>query len=69
MFENFDDMTLMMLREGIADVITNFEPRVTVMNVSVEDSRDNNSLYIKIVFKIKNTETPLDVSLTLERSR
>jgi phage baseplate assembly protein W len=69
LFENFDDMSLMMLREGIADVITNFEPRVTVIDVAVEDSRDNNALFIKIAFKIKNTETPLDVSLTLERSR
>ena len=69
LFENFDDMTVIMLREGIADVINNFEPRVTVIDVLVKDARDSHAIFITIIFKIKNTETPLDVQLTLERSR
>ena len=69
LFENFDDMTTILIKESVADVITKYEPRVTVLSVEVQEKRDNNSIAITITFKIKNTETPLTVDVVLERTR
>ena len=69
LFENFDDMTTILIKESVADVITKYEPRVTVMSVDVQERRDNNGVAITITFKIKNTETPLTVDVILERTR
>ena len=69
MFENFDDMTVIILRETITDIIAKHEPRVTVLQVDVVESRDNHTLAVTILFKIKNTEAPLSVDLVLERAR
>jgi uncharacterized protein len=69
MFENIGPNFNIILRQGIRDTITNFEPRVEVLDVNVDDSPDNNRVYITIVFKIKNTEKPIEVGLTLTRTR
>lgn len=69
LFENFDDMTNIILRQSIVDVITNFEPRVRVDDVIIRENRNQQSLDVLIQFTIKNSEKPLDVSVTLERTR
>ena len=69
LFDNFDDMFVITLRQAVTDVISIYEPRVTVMDVTVVPSYDNNSVSISIQFKIKNTERPLNVDVTLERTR
>lgn len=58
-----------MMQRAITDVITNFEPRVDVLNVAVNERPERHSVDITITFRIKNTTTPLDVSVTLERTR
>jgi predicted component of type VI protein secretion system len=58
-----------MLTEAIKNTITNYEPRVDLLNVIVNANPDNNSLYVSIIFKIINTETPISVDLVLERTR
>jgi phage baseplate assembly protein W len=69
MFENMDDLFVMTMTESITNVLTNYEPRIDVLEVDVKPSPDNNRVYIRIVFRIKNTERPLDVGVTLERVR
>jgi phage baseplate assembly protein W len=69
LFENFGDSFEIVMREAVANVITNFEPRVSLIDVIVKPSFDNNSVFITVQFKIKNTSQPLDVSVTLERTR
>lgn len=69
LFENFGDSFEIVMKESISRLITNFEPRVDLLDVDVKPSHDNNSVYITISFKIKNTSQPLDVSITLERTR
>lgn len=69
LFENFGVNFSVILRQAIVDVITNHEPRVDVMDVVIDEAPDNNRVYITIVFKIKNTEKPIDVSITLTRTR
>jgi predicted component of type VI protein secretion system len=58
-----------MVRRSIIDLISNFEPRVELINVDVIASEENNGLYCEIIFKIVNTERPLTLELVLERTR
>lgn len=69
MFENMGPNFKIILKQSIVDTINNFEPRVDVLDVIVDDSPDNNRVYISIIFKIKNTERPIEVGLTLTRTR
>lgn len=69
MFENIGPGFNIVLRRAISDVITNHEPRVDLIDVIIDDSPDNNRVYVTIIFKIKNTERPFDVTITLNRTR
>jgi predicted component of type VI protein secretion system len=69
LFDNMGPNFNSILRQGITDTINNFEPRVDVLEVQIDDSPDNNRVYISIIFKIKNTERPIEVGLNLTRTR
>jgi phage baseplate assembly protein W len=69
LFENFDDVTVILLKESIANVISNYEPRVDLLDVFVDPKYDNNAIDITITFALKNTNKPLEVNVTLERTR
>lgn len=69
LFDNFSSNFEILLKEAIAQLITNFEPRVNLMDVKVNPSYDNNRVYIVISFSIKNTIDVLSVDITLERTR
>jgi len=58
-----------MLQRAVIDVINNFEPRVNIIDVRVDDYSDANEVYITLEFKIVNTERPLTLDLALERTR
>jgi phage baseplate assembly protein W len=69
MFEPATPLLAASIRQAIFDVVNNFEPRVQLIEVSINLSDENNAVYITIEFKIVNTERPLTLDLTLERSR
>lgn len=69
MFDLITPMTAHMVKRAIIDLVSNFEPRVRLTEVSVIASPDNNSLYVNIVFRIVNTERPLTLDFVLERTR
>lgn len=69
LFEPASPLLAGMMERVITDVVNNYEPRAVLLNVSVTLSPDNNSLYVSIVFSIRNTESPITVNLILERSR
>lgn len=69
LFEPPSPMLNITLQRAIVDVVNNFEPRVDLLDVSVVSSPDENSLYVTITFKIVNTQQPLTLDLTLERTR
>lgn len=69
LFELATPMLSTTLKRVIGDLINNFEPRVTLTNIDVNTSLDNNSVYISIYFTILNTLRPLTLDLTLERTR
>lgn len=69
LFENATPMTKALLKKTVTDAINNFEPRVELIDVGVQFLEDRNSVGIEILFKIRNTFTPLSVNLVLERTR
>jgi len=69
LFELPGPMFTVMLQRAIIDVINNFEPRVEIIDVRVNDASDNNAVYVTLEFKIVNTERPITLDLTLERTR
>lgn len=69
LFENDSPMLQATLQRAIIYTIENFEPRAKLISVDVRVNGDNNSVYVSITFKIINTETPLTVDFTLQRTR
>lgn len=69
LFEPMSPMLDDLIKSTITDTITNYEPRVDLLDVRVRFSPENNSAYITISFKIRNTETPISVNIILERTR
>lgn len=69
LFEPFSPLLQAMLVQAITNTITNFEPRVRLLNVDVSLNPDNYTAFVTITFTIVNTETPIAVDFTLQRTR
>lgn len=69
LFEPFSPLLQAMLEQAIINTITNFEPRVRLLNLDVSLNPDNYTVFVSITFTIVNTETPLVVDFTLQRTR
>jgi phage baseplate assembly protein W len=69
LFEPATPMLPIMLKKAIEFTIYNFEPRVSLTNVNVILSEDENSLDVNIEFVIINTSTPVGLALILYRTR
>jgi len=69
LFENVTPVTLKILKERVRDVIDNYEPRVSVIDVDVISQYDDNRVQITIQFFIKSREEPQQLELFIERVR
>jgi phage baseplate assembly protein W len=69
LFEPASPLLTSMIEKTISDVINNYEPRAVLLGVDVMFSQENNSMYVSVTFKIRNTEQPITVNLILERTR
>ena len=69
LFDNPGPMFNVMLQRAVIDVINNFEPRVNIIDVRVDDYSDANEVYVTLEFTIVNTERPITLELALERTR
>ena len=73
LFEPFSPVTINLLRNRIETVLENYEPRVTLTDVEVEDpdfqKMDNNELNVRIHFTLKNDPEIQTVDVLLERVR
>ena len=69
LFNPADAGLVALLKREIELVISNFEPRAQVLQVQVGFSPDNNSVGITVIFRIINTNTPISVAFTLDRTR
>lgn len=69
LFENFNPVTVQVMKKTIFDVIQKFEPRVSVLDVNIRDRSDNNEIMVEIIFKIINSERPLTLRTSIARVR
>jgi phage baseplate assembly protein W len=56
LFENFDMITAAAIRERIRTSIVNYEPRVEILSIELNDYMDRNALRIKLELKIISPE-------------
>ena len=69
LFENFTPLTAIYMRKKIEEVLTNYEPRVSLTSVNVDDDQDRNRLVVDIHFRVIGIEGPQVVSTFLQRIR
>ena len=69
LFETFTPMTKVFLERKIEEVIVNYEPRVNLQNVAVDDDQDRNRLVVDIYFYVVGVPGPQIVQTFLQRVR
>ena len=69
LFENFTPMTKVFLETKIEEVIINYEPRVQLQSVAVDDDQDKNRLVVDIYFYVVGVPGPQVVQTFLQRVR
>jgi len=69
LFENITPLNAVLLQDRIEEVIENFEPRVNLNQVIVQDEIDNNQYRVTISFYVVNTPEPVTITEFLQRLR
>ena len=69
LFENFTPMTKVFLERKIEEVLVNYEPRINLQNVAVDDDQDKNRLVVDIYFYVVGVPGPQVVQTFLQRVR
>mgnify|MGYP006274213849 CR=1 FL=1 len=69
LFENVNAMTAQNIKSAVKDVINNFEPRVSLIDVVVQAQEDMNRYDVSISFYIINQASPTTINVFLERVR
>lgn len=69
LFENYTPMLLLSIRRAIEYTLDTYEPRVQVLDVVVDPYVDENAIDIAVYFRIRNTDTTMAVTFTLDRTR
>jgi phage baseplate assembly protein W len=69
LFEPMDTITASALKRAIIETLRNYEPRVTVDEVSVSPDYDNNTYSVGMTFTIINRTEPIIIQFFLQRDR
>ena len=69
LFENFTPMTKIFLQRKIEEVLINYEPRINLQNVTVDDDKDRNRLVVDIYFYVVGVPGPQVVQTFLQMVR
>ena len=69
LFEPFTPMTKVFLQRKIEEVLINYEPRINLQNVAVDDDQDGNRLVVDIYFYVVGVPGPQVVKTFLQRIR
>ena len=68
LFENADAFTEYQVKKDIRIAIENYEPRAIVDDITVHTD-DLNEMRVKIVFRMRNVQDPIDLIVMVERVR
>ena len=69
LFENFNPVTVQVMKKAIFDTINKFEPRVTVLAVRLREKADNNEIVCDIEFRLNNSDRPITLTTLITRVR
>ena len=69
LFEPIDVVTAELVRSTIKETIENHEPRANIVDINVQAIAENNSYYVKVIFKIINIPEDITLDLILNRVR
>ena len=69
LFEPASAITASNIENEVRDVIKNFEPRASIVDVKVVSLEDSNSFFIELTILIGNNTSPSTVNLLLQRTR
>jgi phage baseplate assembly protein W len=69
LFENMTPFSELVLQNAILDVLRNFEPRISVVDIRVEADEENNGYNVTLYYIILNRNLPAAISMFLERIR
>ena len=69
LFDNMDSITVSALRREIEQVITNFEPRVSMSLIEVTPDYEDNRFRVNMEFFIVNRTEPVTIEFFLNRER
>ena len=58
LFENVDDITAVSIKDEIRSSLTNYEPRVELIDVEVEPNFDENQFDVLITYRIIGVDIP-----------
>ena len=68
LFENADAFTEYQVKKDIRIAIENYEPRAIVDDITVHTD-DLNEMRVKIVFRMRNVQEPIELIVIVERVR
>jgi phage baseplate assembly protein W len=69
LFENFNPVTVQVMKKTILDTIDKFEPRVTVLEVKLREKADDNEVVCDVIFRLNNSDRPITLTTLLTRIR
>lgn len=69
LFENMTPLTEIAITRAVEDLLTTFEPRVRLINVSSNAQIDNNAYQVSISFYVVGSPEPVTIETMLERTR
>lgn len=70
LFENVDSVTISLIEEDIIFALSNFEPRVRVLSVEVDDLSERNAINVRLDLEIISpVRTETTVEFIVERLR
>ena len=69
LFENFTPLTGIFIRRKVEEVITNYEPRARLSQVTVNEQPDRNGIQLTVYFYVMNIPEPVSVTTLLQRIR
>lgn len=69
LFENFTPFLIEDIKRYIFLSVSQFEPRISIINITVLDDSDRNEYSINVVFTVANRPEPVNVTLFLKKVR
>tara|TARA_Y100000004_G_C8693787_1_gene318702 strand:+ start:70 stop:498 length:429 start_codon:yes stop_codon:yes gene_type:complete len=69
LFENYTPLTGIFIRRKVEEVITNYEPRARLSQVTVNEQPDRNAIGVTVYFYVMNIPEPVSVTTLLQRIR